>query len=116
MDIKDFEHEFYLPKSKRNKGWIERNHFYYNRYLSYDKHDVYSRRSIVWRYGSAGVLEAEYSLYSNGEVTVNVYDAGTRSPYASWYCRKYGKNDVIDIIDNKIIEELERMGVKKRNE
>lgn len=99
-------------KRKPTKNWLERNHFTFNRYLSDDNWEVYSRRTIVWKFGSAGVLEAEYSVYPNGEVTANVYDYGTRAPYASWYCRKYGKNDVVEIIDNKIINELEKLGAE----
>lgn len=109
--------KFYLPTKLLKRSYFERNGFRYSKVHSDDDSTIYTYRFIVWRFGSAGVLEAEIRICEQtGEVAVGCYDYGTRSPYASWYCRKYGKNDVVDIIDQKIMDELTRLGIKEKHD
>lgn len=47
-------------------------------------------------------------------VWFNIYDANN-TLYAPYYDNEYGKNALINIIDNKINQELKRLGVTKVN-
>lgn len=107
------EAKFFIPKSKISKNYLSKNHFIYSKIFSDSDNDVYYFRFIVWRYGNAGVLEAEIRInISNGEVRIGCYDAGTRNIYASWYSRDNSNNQVVEQIDEKIISEINRLGIK----
>mgnify|MGYP003314232537 CR=1 FL=1 len=108
------ESEFYIKKSIITKSWLNKNDFLFSKIFSDEEDDVYYYRFVVWRYGNAGVLEAEIRISTSGEVKVNCFDYGTRNIYASWYCRDFGNNDVVTQIDEKIRKELERLGITEK--
>ena len=105
------ETKFYIKKSKINKAWLEKNHFYYSKTFSDHDVTVYYYRFIVWRYGNAGVLEAEIRIGTDGSVNIGCFDYGTRNMYASWYCRDSGNSVIIEQIDEKIRDEIKRLGI-----
>lgn len=112
-----YERKYYLPRKMIKKGYLERNQFKYSRIFSDNDEDVYTYRFIVWKFGSAGTLEGEIRLNtSSGDVNIGCYDYGTRNPYASWYNRKYGKNEVVNIIDDKFEAEIKRLGIRYKND
>lgn len=41
--------------------------------------------------------------------TYEVYHSGSKTRYYPWYNRKYGINKVVDKLDNRVIEEMEKM-------
>ena len=107
------EAQFYISKAKITKGYLNKNHFLFSKIFSDSDNEVYYYRFTVWRYGNAGVLEAEIRINtSNGQVNVGCYDAGTRNIYASWYSRDVGNSQVVEQIDEKIYNEIERLGIK----
>lgn len=107
------EKKFYIPKKRITNKFLEQNNFRYSKTFSDNTDSIYIYRFNVWRYGNAGILEGEIMLNSStGELNVGCYDYGTRYAYASWYCRKYGKNEIVDIIDEKIQNELNKIGAR----
>lgn len=111
-----YEKQFYLPKKKLNSKWLENNNFRWSKIHSDSESDVYIYRFIAWRYGTAGVLEGEIMVdCKDGSIRLGCYDYGTRYCYASWYCREYGTSTVVEEIDKKMLKELERLGIKEKN-
>ena len=52
--------------------------------------------------------------------TYEVYHSGSKTRYYPWYNREYGSNKVVDKLDNRVIEEMEKMRknhvfIKRRN-
>lgn len=115
MEKTILERKFFLPKKLIKKSYFERNGYRYSKIFSDSDSDVYAYRFIAWRYGSAATLEGEIRVNSvTGQVQLGCYDYGTRNMYASWYCRNYGINDVVSGIDDKFIEEMNKLGIKEK--
>ena len=73
-----------------------------------------SRRSTVYKYKSKSLLEIKITIFSDKRVTVNCYLSGTTQPYASWYNRKYGKNNIPKMVDRYISREFRKLKIQKR--
>jgi hypothetical protein len=48
-----------------------------------------------------------------GVVNVNIYNAGTRELYSSYYNCEYGKCKLLKSIDLKIDKKLKELGIEK---
>ncbi len=98
-----------------DKGWLERNCFFYSRVFSDPDDPVYIHRFPAYRWGLITTLEAEMRLYTkDGTVTVDVYDGSysyTRGFYAPFYydadeCHK----DFVEEVIKTINKECKRLG------
>lgn len=110
-DIRNVKARF---KNEINKKWLENNHWYYSKLLSSDDDPVYTYRFTVFKYGTISTLDAEFTYHLNdNDVTVNVFDGGTRYIYAPFYCLEYGNYDsVMETINNCINKEIKRFNME----
>lgn len=98
------------------KEWLSDRHFYYNKLLSDEEREVYSYRFPVYKYKEFAVLECEICITPESEnVSIDVFDGGTRSKYAPFYYCEYGNYDkILRHIWNKIHITISKMGIQKR--
>lgn len=98
------------------KEWLSASRFHYNRLLSDEEREVYSYRFPVYKYKEFAALECEISM-TPGEknISIDVYDGGTRNKYAPFYYCEYGNYDkILKHIWNKIHITISKMGIQKR--
>lgn len=106
---------YYKPNI--SKEWIHKSPFRYSNLFSTYEENAYSYRFPVHRSGGFTTLECEVIIFEqSGNVTLNVFDYGTRDKYAAFYCNTYGKNTVLDSIHEKIKSELAKLGIVQRKD
>lgn len=95
-------------------GYLKNHGFYFRESLSYQDFTVFVHRFPVYKWGISCTLEGEFMVVQEtGEVRVNVFDAGSRDRYASWYVDD-GTNDIVPEIDKKIEAEMSKCGIRKK--
>lgn len=107
-----------FTKDDISKKWLVSNGFRYNKIFSDKDEDVYTYRFPVHKYGDYITLEAEVAIFlNNGKVILNVFDGRTRCKYAPFYYIEFGDyGNFIKEINNNIINELNRLGIKEAKE
>lgn len=94
-----------------NEAYLKSKGFVYDYDLSFDVNVVLSRRSTVKKYNNKPILEVIITIASNNQVTIDVYSTITQTPYSAWYNRYYGKNKVVEQIDNYIKKECRKLRI-----
>lgn len=96
-----------------SKQFLQKHRFRYNSYLSDYSDEVYTYKFLV-SYNKTTTIECEISVSTmTGIVNINVYNAGTRELYASYYNREFGNYEIIKSIDIKIEKKLKELGITK---
>lgn len=102
-------------KKNVTKEWLLKNEFRYNRFFSTKEDTIYTYRfPVVYIKGKNKVsIECELLLYyPDGNVYINVYNAGTRDKYAPYYNSEYGDwSKMISTINNRIDSKLKKLGI-----
>ena len=97
-----------------SKQFLQKHRFRYNSYLSEYGDEVYTYKFPLISYNKTTTIECEISVSTmTGIVNVNVYNAGTRELYASYYNREFGKYEIIKSIDIKVEKKLKELGITK---
>lgn len=97
-----------------SKQFLQKYRFRYNSYLSDYNDEVYTYKFSLLSYNKVTTIECEISVSTiTGIVNVNVYNAGTKELYASYYNREFGKCEIIKSIDMKIDKKFEELGIEK---
>lgn len=95
--------------------WIRKSPFRYSNLFSSYEENAYSYRFPVYKSGGFITLECEIVLFEkSGNISLNVFEYGTRNKYASFYCREYGRSTVIDFVHKRISTELKKLGIVKK--
>lgn len=104
----------YISKN-HNKNKLKEIGFYYDKDLSNIDSQYYSFKFPVYKYNGKPLLDCIISIDSeNGYTIVNVYKSNTKTIYPPFYQKVYGDYDsVLRMINNKIIEKLKELGIKK---
>lgn len=82
--------------------------FKYDKRHSDVENELYTMRFPVYREKDSKRVTIEANIIVNpkhGGICIDVYDDNLNQ-YTAWYIRKYGKNKVVDIIDNNIDKKL----------
>ena len=116
--------DFKYKKDKVTKDWLRKRGFYYNKKLSDFDSSIYVRSYPAITYGTKPVIEFEVAVeFETGNVFIYVYELhnNERRLCPLYYNRQYGNAaPVINVIDQKIINTLENLKIKrikeKRNE
>lgn len=105
-------------KNGITKEWLNKNNFRYNRILSDIEDNIYTCRFPLCKNGFFTTLECELRcIESTGEMSVDVYEYGTRNKYAPFYSVEYGDYSVmLNSINKKINRELKKLEVIKLND
>lgn len=97
-----------------SKDFLQRHKFRYNSYLSDYDDEIYTYKFPLISYNKTNTIECEISVsIMTGIVNVNVYNAGTRELYTSYYYREFGTYEIVQSIDIKIRKKLEELGIEK---
>lgn len=97
-----------------SKQFLQKHKFRYNSYLSDYSDEVYTYKFPLISYNKITTIECEISVSTmTGVTNVNVYNAGTRELYASYYDRDFGKCEIVKSIDIKIESKLKELGIEK---
>lgn len=111
---RNFIDKTYIMKNVGEKKLGDLN-YRYDKKLSGNEAEIYSRKFIVYKYHSIPEIECVISIdIETGIAGINVYNISTGSIYAPFYQNKYGKYDkVIGIIHNNIESEMNRIGLSE---
>lgn len=102
-------------KSKITMEWIRKSPFRYSNIFSDYEENAYSYRFPVYKNGGFTTLECEIVVFEkSGNVTLNVFEYGTRNKYAAFYCNEYGINSVVDSVHKRIQKELKKLGIVQK--
>ena len=97
-----------------SKQFLQKHKFRYSSYLSEYGDEVYTYKFPLISYNKTTTIECEISVSTmTGITNVNVYNAGTRELYASYYDREFGKCEILKSIDIKIEKKLKDLGIEK---
>ena len=97
-----------------SKEFLQRHKFQYCSYLSEYGDEVYTYKFPLITYNKQTTIECEISVSTiTGVVNVNVYNAGTRELYASYYNREFGRYELIKSIDLKINKKIDGLGIER---
>lgn len=97
-----------------SKQFLQKHKFRYSSYLSEYSDEVYTYKFPLISYNKTTTIECEISVSTmTGVVNINVYNAGTRELYASYYDREFGKCEILKSIDIKIEKKLKELGIEK---
>jgi len=97
-----------------NPLWLVEQGFHQNRLYSTPKYTCYTKRIPVYKCGEFISLTAEIKVWiEDGEVRVDVFDGSSKSYYAGYYVRDWGRNDIVKVIDKNIKKELDQLGIKE---
>lgn len=98
-----------------SKEFLQKHKFRYSSYLSEYGDDVYTYKFPLIYSIKTPVIECEISVSTSiGMVNVNVYKAGTKELYPSYYNKEYGNyKSVMRLIDIKINRKLKELGIEK---
>lgn len=97
-----------------SKEYLQSHKFRYCRYLSEYCDEVYVYKFPLVSYDKIITIECEISVSTmTGIVNVNVYKAGTRELYSSYYNREFGKCKILKSIEAKIHRKLKELGIEK---
>ncbi|MDE6641398.1 MAG: hypothetical protein K2K63_12825 [Acetatifactor sp.] len=97
-----------------SKQFLQKHRFRYSSYFSEYGDEVYTYKFPLSSYNNVTTIECEISVSTiTGVINVNIYNAGTKELYASYYNREFGKCEIINSIDMKIDKKLEELGIEK---
>lgn len=97
-----------------SKEFLQKHKFTYCRYLSEYGDEIYVYKFPLIYYDKITTIECEISVSTmTGVVNVNVYKAGTRELYSSYYNREFGKCEFLKSIDIKIGSKLKELRIEK---
>ncbi len=97
-----------------SKEFLQRYKFRYNSYLSEYGDEVYTYKFPLVIYNKITTIECEIAVsLVTGIVNANVYNAGTRELYSSYYNREFGNCEILKSIDVKIENKFKELGIKK---
>lgn len=97
-----------------SKEFLKKGKFRYSSYLSEYGDEVYTYKFPLVIYNKTTTIECEIAVsHTTGIVNINVYNAGTRELYASYYNREYGNCELLKSIDTKIDNKLKELGIEK---
>lgn len=97
-----------------SKEFLQKHKFRYSNYLSDYGDEIYTYKFPVIFYNKTATLECEISVSTiTGIVNLNIYNAGTRELYASYYNRDFGRYEIIESIDLEIDRKLKELGIEK---
>lgn len=102
-------------KPKITAEWIRKSPFRHSNLFSDYEENAYSYRFPVHKSGGFITLECEIIIFEkSGNITLNVFEYGTRDKYAPFYCNDYGKNSVLDSVHERIRAELNKLGIVQK--
>ena len=105
--------KYYKPNI--TKEWIRKSPFRYSNLFSDYEENAYSYRFPVHKSGGFITLECEIIVFEkSGNITLNVFEYGTRDKYAPFYCNDYGRNTVLNSVHKKIKSELKKLGIVQK--
>lgn len=97
-----------------SKEFLLKHKFRYSSHLREYVDEIYTYKFPVVYYKNIITIECEISVSTmTGVVNVNIYNAGTRELYSSYYNRECGKCKLIKSIDLKIDKKLKELGIEK---
>ena len=97
-----------------SKEFLQKHKFRYSSYMSEYGDEVYTYRFPLIFYNKTATIEGEIAVsLATGIANVNVYNAGTKEVYASYYDREYGNCELLRSIDIKIENKLKELGIEK---
>lgn len=97
-----------------SKEFLQKHKFRYSNYLSDYDDEIYTYKFPVISYNKTTTIECEIAVSTiTGIANVNVYNAGTRELYVSYYNRGFGNCEIINFIDMKIDKKLKELGIEK---
>lgn len=97
-----------------SKEFLQTHKFRYSSYLSEYGDEIYTYKFPLITYNKTTTIECEIAVsLTTGLVNVNVYNAGTKELYASYYDREYGNCELLKSIDIKIEKKLNELGIEK---
>ena len=118
-NIKNKETDMTYKMKNISKPKLEKIGFREYRLFSSPEETYYVYRFPVCRYREIVTIEAEIMIcLQTGIAKIDVFDKGTRSRYASWYCKKagYGSSKVVDEIEALISKKCKDIGLKEIKE
>lgn len=97
-----------------SKHFLQKHRFRYSSYLSEYNDEIYTYRFPLITYNKITTIECEIAVsVTTGVVNLNVYNAGTKELYASYYDREFGNCELLKSIDMKIEKKLKELGIEK---
>lgn len=97
-----------------SKEFLQKHKFRYSSYLSEYGDEIYTYKFPLVFYNKTVTIECEIAVsLITGSVNINVYNAGTRELYSSYYNREYGNCELLESIDMKIDNKLEELRIEK---
>lgn len=97
-----------------SKEFLQKYKFKYSSYLSEYNDEVYTYKFPLNTYNKITTIECEIAVsVTTGVVNLNVYNAGTKELYASYYDREFGNCELLKSIDMKIDKKLKELGIEK---
>lgn len=109
--------KYKLPKDYCNAAWMTRNRFQYSAKFSSSEENVYIKKFSVWKYGDTITLAARVLVtLETGDVQVDVLETGFQGLYAPYYLRQSYYSSMMETIDKRIKNELERCNIVEVNE
>ena len=97
------------------KDELYKKGFHYSTMRSDRDSDYYSLRFPVHKYNKQTTLECELTVeLETGDVSVDVFNYGTRNIYAPYYNHEFGgKNEVLESAQKEISKQMKKLGIKK---
>ena len=97
-----------------SKEFLQKHKFRYSNYLSGYDDEVYTYRFPLTTYSKTTTIECEIAVsVTTGVVNLNVYNAGTKELYVSYYNREFGSNELLKSIDMKIKNKFKELGIEE---
>ena len=97
-----------------SKEFLQKHKFRYSSFLSEYGDEVYTYKFPLITYCKTTTIECEIAVsVTTGVVNLNVYNAGTKELYASYYDREFGNCELLKSIGMKIDKKLKELGIEK---
>lgn len=97
-----------------SKEFLQKHKFRYSSFLSEYGDEVYTYKFPLVFFNKTATIECEIAVsLTTGITNINVYNAGTKELYASYYDREFGNCELLKSIDMKIDNKLKELKIEK---
>lgn len=97
-----------------SRHFLQKHKFRYSSYLSEYGDEIYTYSFPLVTYNKITTIECEIAVsIATGIINVNIYNAGTKELYTSYYDREFGNCELLKSIDMKIDNKLKELGIEK---